>query len=530
MNLFHNKYALLWVFLLGFSICWFGIGSSIIYILDEAKNSEAAREMLERGSLVQPTFNNVIRTDKPPFHYFFMMFGYKLFGVNAFGARFFSAVFGGLTIMSTYFFTKRHLGQKVAKVTFWILMASFYFVQEFHLSVPDPYLIFWVSLTFFCYIDFYIKREKQILWILYMSVGFGTLTKGPIALVLPCLIAFVHLLIERNLSIKTILAFQFLPGILTVLLISIPWFYLAHNATDGVFTEGFFFKHNLNRFQNKMEGHGGVFLITIGFVILGMFPFSFWLFRALFQSLKQKKENAFVFFGGLVVFIFIAFFAISSTKLPNYTMPCYPFIAVLLGWYFRKILLPKFKEGTFKFKSIEWIFLILISVALPVAGYVGLNLEKQLDHKGWVGFLIAFVPVGVVVAYIKFLNQKIKESFKILVGTFAMLSLVLFGVVFPLLTKETPVEKYREVVGNKRPVIVFQRFDAAFPINFNRTYKVVETIKEVDIFFEKHPNGVVMTKLRDKKKLEMLSGYREILSQKSLFENHTTRVYEKSSK
>lgn len=530
MNLFNSKYTYLWVFLIAFLLCGFGIGSSIIYILDEAKNSEAAREMLVYGEIFKPTFNDVIRTDKPPFHYFFMMLGYKLFGVNAFGARFFSAVFGGLTILSTYIFTKRHLGQEIAKITFWILIASFYLVQEFHLAVPDPYLIFWVSLTFFCYADFYIKREKKTLWLLYLAVGFGMLTKGPVALVLPALIAFVHLLLNKDFSIKTISEFKALPGILLALLISAPWFYFAHEATEGVFTDGFFFKHNLNRFQNKMEGHGGIFLITIGFVILGMFPFSFWLFRALFQSLKQKKENAFVFFGGLAVLIFISFFAISSTKLPNYTMPCYPFIAVLLGWYFIEVLQPKVKEGGFKVKSIEWIFLLVISVALPIAGYIGLSLEKQLGDKGWVGFLIAFVPVGVAIAYARFLKQNLKGSFKILVGTFTLLSVVLFGLAFPILTKGTPVEKYREVVGEERPVIVFQRFDAAFPINYDRTYEVVKTIEEVEAFFEKHPNGVVMTKLRDKKKLEKLKIYQEILSQKSLFENHTTRVYEKSSK
>ncbi|MGY6650438.1 ArnT family glycosyltransferase [Wenyingzhuangia sp. IMCC45574] len=529
MNFFNSKYAYLWVFLIAFLLCGFGIGSSIIYILDEAKNSEAAREMLVYGNVFKPTFNDIVRTDKPPFHYFFMMLGYKLFGVNAFGARFFSAVFGGFTVLSTYIFTKRHLGQEVAKITFWILFASFYFVQEFHLAVPDPYLIFWVSLTFFSYVDFFVKREKKVLWVLYLAVGFGMLTKGPVALVLPCLIAFVHLLLTKELSIKTILEFKFIPGIVLALLIATPWFYFAHQATEGVFTEGFFFKHNINRFSNKMEGHGGIFLITIGFVVLGMFPFSFWLFRALFQSLKQKKENAFIFYGGLAVFIFISFFAISSTKLPNYTMPCYPFIAVLLGWYFKEKLMPKVQQGAFKLKSVEWMFLLVISIALPIAGYIGVSLEKQLGNKGWVGFLIAFVPVGVVIAYRKFLKQKVKESFKILVITFTLLSIVLFGLAFPILTLGTPVEKYREVIGAERPVIVYKRFDAAFPINFDRTYEIAETIEELEAFFDKYPHGVVMTKLRKKEELEKLKIYEEILAQKSLFENHTTRVYQKGA-
>jgi len=516
------------VFLIGFLICCLGIGSSIIYILDEAKNSEAAREMMVYGEFFKPTFNNVIRTDKPPFHYFFMMLGYKLFGVNAFGARFFSAVFGAFTILSTYLFTKKHLGQSVAKITFWILIASFYFVQEFHLAVPDPYLIFWVSLTFFCYIDFYITKEKNILGLLYFAIGCGMLTKGPVALVLPGLIAVIHLIILKNFNLKTILSYKIFLGLLLAFFIAVPWFYWAHLNTDGVFTEGFFLKHNINRFQNKMEGHGGVFLITIGYVVLGMFPFSFWLFRSLFESFKQKRANAFVFFCGLAVFIFVSFFAISSTKLPNYTMPCYPLIAVLLAWFFNQFALPKLKKDSFKLKNLEWGFLIVISTALPIAGYFGLTLEKQLNDLSWVAFLIAFVPLGVFWAYYKFMNKKFVLSFKILVVTFVLLGMVLFGAIFPILTKQTPVEKYKEVIGEHTPVVIYKRFDASFPINFNKTFPVIQNIEGLEVFFNQHPNGVVMTNLRRRSQIQVLEDhYKLILKHKSLFENHTTRVYQK---
>ncbi|MDO6802097.1 glycosyltransferase family 39 protein [Wenyingzhuangia sp. 1_MG-2023] len=527
MKIFNTRYTYLWVFLFAFVLCLFGIGDSIIYILDEAKNSEAAREMMVYGTYFKPTFNDVVRTDKPPFHYFLMIIGYKIFGVNAFGARFFSAVFGALTVLSTFVFTKKHLGKEISKITFWILLSSFYFIQEFHLAVPDPYLIFWVSLVFFCYIDFYISQDKKILWLLYIAVGFGMLTKGPVALVLPSLVAFVHLLLNKNFTLKVILKYKFLEGILLALLISFPWFYMAHETTNGVFTEGFFFKHNLNRFQGKMEGHGGIFLITIGFVLLGMFPFSFWSFRALFESMKQKKENVFIFYSGLVVLVFVAFFAISSTKLPNYTMPCYPFIAILLAWYFKKKYRRNSKKGELKLKYAEWIVLLMISLALPVAGFVGLSLEPQLVGKTWVAFLLIFVPVGVGVSFYYYIKLHLKISFKLLIGTFMLLGLVLFGIAFPVLTKATPVEKFKEMVSMDRPVVVYKRMDAAFPINFNRTYKVVQSITEVSIFLEKYPSGVVMTNTRNKEELKELSVFKEVFSQKSLFENHTTRVYEK---
>ncbi len=81
----------------------FRLGSSPIYILDEAKNAQCAREMLQHNDWVVPTFNGELRTDKPVLHYYFMMIAYKVFGINEFSARFFSAILGVLTVIITYY-------------------------------------------------------------------------------------------------------------------------------------------------------------------------------------------------------------------------------------------------------------------------------------------------------------------------------------------------------------------------------------------------------------------------------------------
>ena len=65
-----------------------------VYVLDEAKNSACAMEMYDRNDWIVPTFNDELRTDKPPLHYYFMRTGYALFGVSPFSARFFSVLAG----------------------------------------------------------------------------------------------------------------------------------------------------------------------------------------------------------------------------------------------------------------------------------------------------------------------------------------------------------------------------------------------------------------------------------------------------
>ena len=80
-------------------MCFTFLNSYPVSILDESKNVEAAREMIESGDYWIPKFNGELRTDKPPLHYYFMVIGMKLFGVNEFGVRFFSALMGFTLIL-----------------------------------------------------------------------------------------------------------------------------------------------------------------------------------------------------------------------------------------------------------------------------------------------------------------------------------------------------------------------------------------------------------------------------------------------
>jgi 4-amino-4-deoxy-L-arabinose transferase-like glycosyltransferase len=67
-----------------------GLGKTPLWIYDEVRNAECAREMYERGDWIVPTFNGGLRTLKTALHYYFMFGGFKIFGITEWGARFFS--------------------------------------------------------------------------------------------------------------------------------------------------------------------------------------------------------------------------------------------------------------------------------------------------------------------------------------------------------------------------------------------------------------------------------------------------------
>ncbi len=180
------------------AILFIRLGATPIYILDEAKNAQCAREMLQRGDFIVPTFNGELRVDKPPLHYFFMMAAYKMFGVNEFSARFFSVIMGLLTILVTYNYTKRLFNVLAAFCACIVLATSTQFLFEFRLSVPDPYLIFFITLGLFSAFTWLKENNIPQLYISAAAFALATLAKGPVALALPGLCLLIWIVIEKR--------------------------------------------------------------------------------------------------------------------------------------------------------------------------------------------------------------------------------------------------------------------------------------------------------------------------------------------
>ena len=288
-----KRHLAFYLFLTAFVLYLFNSWGVSIYILDEAKNATCAREMLDSHNWLVPTFNFDLRTDKPPLHYFFMMLSYSVFGVNAFAARFFSAVFGALTILVTFIYTRRFSNVKTAFWTAVILLSSIHLSIQFHLAVPDPYLIFFVTWSLFAFYSAISGNSRNDWFWMYLSIALATLSKGPVAILLPGFIFLLYLIFSKNFKWSVIKKAKPFWGVLIVLAIALPWYILNGLATDWEWTRGFFLEHNLDRFSDEMEGHGGTFLITFLYVLIGLLPFAFLLPQALVHALKSRK-NTFV--------------------------------------------------------------------------------------------------------------------------------------------------------------------------------------------------------------------------------------------
>src|SRR5205823_12659893 len=163
--------------------------------------------------------------------------------------------------------------------------------------------------------------------------------------------------------------FKFVRGILLMLAIVALWGIPALVQTHGEFFTIGIGRHVIGRSFGAMEGHGansfGVYLLLLPFYFVTLFasffPWSIklpWLAQRLWKE-RDKIDN-YLLSGSAVIFVI---FTLVKTKLPHYTLPVFPLLALLLA---RHLAAVQFSVRTFrKFAAVAAVLLLAMALLLP---------------------------------------------------------------------------------------------------------------------------------------------------------------------
>jgi 4-amino-4-deoxy-L-arabinose transferase-like glycosyltransferase len=382
-----------------------GIWSLPLIDRDEPRFAEASREMIERGDYVVPHFNNQFRLDKPPLAYWAQVGTYQIFGENDFAARFPSAVAAALIALSVFALGLRISGERVgwwAAIIFTFCLQTFIHAKA---AVADMWLALFVTTAHWSGFELLRdgltnvehrtldKEHRTSHWwfAFYVSLALGFLAKGPIAWT-PLLTVASTLLYAPGLQLGR--RFKFVRGIVLMLTIIALWGVPALLQTNGEFFRIGVGRHVIGRSFGAMEGHGWnslggyVLLLPFYFVTLffSFFPWSI-KFPWLMRNLWRKKEagstdpgysgrdgiDNYLLAGAAIIFVI---FSIIKTKLPHYTLPAFPMLALLLARH-------RVQPTTVLFKAITvttaclWIAIALIVPPLIARSFPAYALLQQ---------------------------------------------------------------------------------------------------------------------------------------------------------
>jgi 4-amino-4-deoxy-L-arabinose transferase-like glycosyltransferase len=338
-------------------LCLPNLGGPSLWDIDEGNNAECALEMHESGNYVVPTNNYKLRVDKPVLLYWLQAAAYRWCGVNEFAARLPSALAGLLTLLATYELGRRLFNNSAALLAGLALAGSIAFCAAAHFANPDALLNGCVVLTLWCFWNHYVGRGGAWLLSAGAACGLGMLAKGPVAVVLPVATTMLFFLWRREL--RRLWEPRLLGAALVFVLVAAPWYVWVGVETKGEWLVGFLWKHNVERSVSTLENHGGPFFYYGLVLIAGLAPWSVFLGPTLWRALKQR---AFVQSGeapearnDLVAgrqfllcwaAVWLVFFTLVRTKLPNYVLPAYPALALLTAsflddWRRGRITLPR---------------------------------------------------------------------------------------------------------------------------------------------------------------------------------------------
>ena len=412
-----------------------------LFDLDEGAFSEATREMLKSGDYITTYLNGELRFDKPIFIYWWQALSVKLFGLNEFAVRLPSAIAGTLWIVATFWFTKKFSDEKRAFIATFAMVAALQITIITKAAIADALLNLFIALSMFALYLLYTTKEKRWIYLTFLFVGLGTLTKGPVAIMIPFVVSFLFFTIKGEWRFWLASVFNPL-GIMIFLLVAGPWYVLEYMDQGEKFINGFFFKHNLSRFSGAMEGHYGSLFYYIPVFLVGLLPFTSLHIKSLFNFKKNIHDDLSLYLLVWFGFVFV-FFSFSGTKLPHYVIYGYTPLFIMIGLFYREkssalwLLLPSM--FLYLLLLVFGIFVFMGGASMIKDAYAVEIIQGSLALFDWKYYLPLVLAVGVLAIMI----AKKEHYFQLYLFTGFLFIAVINGVVLPLVAhaQQTPVKE-----------------------------------------------------------------------------------------
>lgn len=311
----------------------------------EPREAVVAFTMLDTGNWVLPINNGGDIPYKPPFfHWCIALFSLIPGYVSEYTSRLPSAVALILMVVGGYCFISKRKDESTAFFAALLTLTSFEVHRAGYACRVDMVLTACIVGSMYLMYRWWEHGKKSLPWIAILLMSAGTLTKGPIGIILPCLVMGVFMLVQREKLWSTVWRLV-LVAVLSLVL-PLCWYYAAYQQGGDAFLT-LVMEENFGRFMGKMsyESHENPFWYNFITLITGWLPWTLLALISLFflpwksfsksnvmQSIrKADKLQTFLWLAFLIVLVF---YCIPKSKRSVYLLPCYPFMAVLLAEYF----------------------------------------------------------------------------------------------------------------------------------------------------------------------------------------------------
>lgn len=349
--------ALLWIGI----VVWFAATSWLrpLMLPDEGRYVGVAWEMVRSGDWLQPTLNGLPYFHKPPLFYWITATGISVLGRHEWAIRLAPILAASVAALAVFLFVNRWLGPRTARAALAALLVQPLFFLGAQYANTDMLVAGCITVCILCLAHAalcieYARPHRAALSGAYAAAALGVLSKGLIGLVLPAGVLGVWLLARGQW--RTLIALIWLPGILILCAVCMPWFMLMQQHNPG-FLDYFFVEHHVRRYAAGGFNNVRPIWFYPVYLTLASLPCLPWLMRlrrphasrsapltpsdrnaAPAEALARKPTSVHhtevlslmsTWLGFVVVF-----FSIPQSKLIGYILPAIPALAVLFALAF----------------------------------------------------------------------------------------------------------------------------------------------------------------------------------------------------
>lgn len=437
---------------------WIGMGD--FYTKGEPREAALAISMIEKGEWVIPSSYADEFAYKPPLNHW-LIAGFSLAinkgEVTPFTSRLPSTLAFIAMIGVCFMFFARRRPVLEAFVSCLIIITCFEIHRAAMTTRIDMLLTALMVCTLIQMYTWYEKRRFGQLLSIWLLMSFATLAKGPVGILVPCLIFGTYLLTQKENFFKA--ALKCLMMGVPALIIPFIWYYAAYQIQgeafwDKVFAENFgrflsMKSSNLDiTYELGVENPWYYYPITL---VAGFLPWTLLLAISLF-FIKYKKPSGTIksffqkilsmdkvlLFSLTAIVISLIFFTIPTSKRSVYIMLVYPFIAIFIARFF--LYLTEMKPLAIRISTSILVTVGILMLIIVGLAYTGIINVEELSHHiskrertlrdiklfsdmfinpGWNGLFAIFVLLCAVANSIYLLRKKI--NVKILMAGFGLM-------------------------------------------------------------------------------------------------------------
>lgn len=356
------------------------LGETLFNTKGEPREAIVAVSMLQQDNWILPESCGGDIPYKPPFFAWCIAIASSIFGgeVTEFTSRLPSAIAMIITVMTGFCFFRKRSTPIVAFVMALVTMTAFEVHRAATACRVDMVLTMFIVTSLYALYRHHQRGANGISWLAILLMSGGVLTKGPIAVGLPCMVIGVYRLVQGDRFWRVFINLA-ISGILACVIPAL-WYIAAYGKGGDTFLN-LALEENFGRLTGKMsyDSHVNPWYYNVITVVSGYAPYTLLLLFSLFglswklrkpenkptsyfsqpikwlRSLDQVK-----LFSLLSIVLIFVFYCIPKSKRSVYLLPIYPFLA----YYITLFILWLARNGKRAVRVYAW---VISSLSLIVA-------------------------------------------------------------------------------------------------------------------------------------------------------------------